>query len=199
MPDSRLWSDGELVAGCLDGQKESWSVFVDRFSRLIYWSLRKTLEDTSYRGRQDLLDDLFQEFFRRLLESDRLARLRDAESIRKYLCVAASHLAMDKMKSLRRWELKDAGTEEAPEAGLVVDPKDVSRTAVQNEADALIAEVFDGLSEEEKRCAEWHWLDGKTHREIAELAELPQDTVSTLLRRTKEKLRKKFLEKGLAE
>ena len=203
MPNSCPLADEALVAGCLKGQKESWSAFVDGFSRLVYWSLRKALESTAYRGRQDLLDDLFQEFFRRLLEGDYLARLRNAESIRKYLSVTACHLAMDKAKSLRRWAVKDIGageeTDEGPEGELAFFGPSASETAAKRESDAVVAEVLGELSSKERLCAEWHWLDGKSHREIAQGLGIPQDTVSTVLRRTKEKLRKRFLEKGLAE
>src|SRR3989338_1234619 len=95
-------TDQELIAGCLDGQKSSWDAFVDRFSRLIYWSIQKTLETSSYKARSDLVRYIYQECFTRLLERRELDALRSAESIRKFLTVIASHLTMDKIRSIER-------------------------------------------------------------------------------------------------
>ncbi len=42
-------SDSELLSGCITGNKAAWDVFVERYSKLIYWNVRKTLEKTVFR------------------------------------------------------------------------------------------------------------------------------------------------------
>ena len=190
MPESP--SDQELITGCIEGQKESWDFFVDRFSKLIYWSVWRTLESSAFSARTDLAREIFQEIFEKLLEKSELNKLRQIESVRKFLTVMAARAALDKIKNLGRQEgrLGDLSRLDNPEP---------SHQAISHERDLLIAQVIEGLSPKERRCVEWHYLDGKTHREISEVLGLSQDTVSTVIRRAKEKIRKIFLEKGLLE
>jgi len=189
---SEFPSDQELIAGCLEGRKESWDIFVERFSKLIYWGIWKVLESSSFIGRTDLAREIFQEVFETLLEKNELKKLRQAEAVRKFLTVMACHATMDKIKSLGRHERRISISMEPdmPESGL---------QAVSRERDLLISKTLEELTPKERLCVEWHCVDGKTHREISEILGLSQDTVSTIIRRTKEKLRKMFLEKGISE
>ena len=190
MPDSL--NDQELITGCIEGQKESWDIFVDRFSKLIYWSVWRTLEGSSFTGGTDLAREVFQEIFEKLLEKNELKKLRQVEGVRKFLTVMACRAAIDKVEALGRQErrLGDLSRLNGAELGLQV---------VSRERDLLIAQTIEGLSPKDRLCVEWHYVDGKTHREISELLGLPQDTVSSVIRRAKEKIRKIFLEKGILE
>jgi RNA polymerase sigma-70 factor (ECF subfamily) len=202
--------DKELLSGCLAGNRGSWDLFVERFSRLIHWSIRKTLEDTPHAGSEEILAEIFQTLFEKLLDGREFARLRDAESIRKYLSVAACRLTLDRLKTLAR-RRKSTFSLDAP---LVVGeelsdldgaeifkqaPRSSGGEALERETARLVEKALGELSPKERTCVEFHYLDGKTHREIAEILDLPQDTVSSLLRRTKEKLRKDLEASGLGE
>ena len=195
MPESP--SDSELIAGCIEGRKESWDIFVDRFSKLIYWSIHRTLESYSFKERSDLIHDIFQDFFGKFLEKEKLRDLRSASSVRKFLTVMACHATIDKLKALSQDEKKndlyaDIGSQPNSRE---LDPR---HAALADERDLLIAEALEGLSRKERLCIEWHYLEGKTHRETSEILGISQDAVSTILRRTKDKLRKLFLKKGLS-
>ena len=199
-------NDKALIEGCLKSRKESWDIFVERFSRLIHWSIRKTLEDSSFRGRADLPQEIFQELFVKLLERNELERLRDAESIRKFLSVAACHLTMDKLKKLIRSEKKIAeaflpnADEDLDASEWIKDEaSDPALKAVNQERNLLIAQTLQDLSKKERLCVEWHYLEGKTHKEISEILGLPMDNISSAIRRIRERLKKIFLEKGLLE
>src|SRR3989338_5933705 len=95
-------SDAEIVAGCLAGRKDSWDLFVERFSRLVYWCIRRTLKNGAFRGQEDIADEIFQEIFRKLLENNSLSALRDRDSLRKFLIIAAVRGTRDKIKWLER-------------------------------------------------------------------------------------------------
>lgn len=186
-------TDQDLIAGCLDGQKSSWDIFVDRFSRLIYWSIQKTLETSSYKVRSDLVGDIYQECFTRLLERRELKTLRSVDSIRKFLTITASHLTMDKIRSIERVEkraVSDISVIEASD-GLTRDP---AFHAISNEQAILISKALEALSPKQRLCVEWHYIDGKTHREISDVLGIPLDTVSAIVRRAKDKVKRIFLE-----
>ncbi len=197
MPGRPAPEDAELIAGCLAGRRESWDLFVGRFSKLVHWSIRKTLAATEFSGRQDLCEEIFQDFFRGLLEKEKLGSLREVPSLAKFLTVSSCRAALDRVKALSR---RRSRFEPLPEDGLDTVASGMpapDQTASTAERDRVFQEVFSQLSVRERSCFELHYLDGLTHREVGEKLSLPQDTVSTILRRTKEKLRSMLEERGM--
>lgn len=200
-------TDRELVDGCIAGNRRSWDLFVDRFSGLVHWSIARTFGPSVHIGRRDILEDVFQEVFRKLVEKDELLRLRDVKYLRKFLAVTACHTALDYLKSLSRRERGSVSKDE-PLLGKTGDPTSFMadtlasssvdpREAAQNrESDAIVAESIRSLLPRERACVEMHYIDGRTHREISEILAIPQDTVSTVIRRSRDKLKDELLKKG---
>ncbi len=189
--------DQELISGCLKNNAACWQIFVQRFSRLIYWAIRKTLAGEAPGGVEEFTQEVFQELFERLLEKNELAKLRDAHSVRKFLSVMACHITLDKLKSLSRHAKKNFSLEspmlnnEDPALGFLP-----ANPMLQQEFDGIFVEALAELSVKERCCLQFYYEEGKSHSEIACLLGLPENTVSTVLRRTREKLRKKLSEKS---
>lgn len=189
-----LSNDRELIQGCLEGNKRAWDLFVDRFANLVYWSIQKVLENGRFAARKDLSDDIFQEVFQRLVEKEGLSKLRQVERLRPFLVVIATHAALDKVKHLTRQETKTLPLEEE---FLEADVNAPTTKVITGERDGLISEALDRLSPKERACVEWHYMDGRTHQEIARILGLSTDTVSSILRRTRQKLEESFGHRGL--
>src|SRR3989338_5256556 len=94
--------DRELLQGCLDGNASSWETFVARFSRLIHWSIRRSVGGDLPGGGQDFCREVFQDFFTHLMEKQELAKLRDAGNLRRFLVVSSSYFALDRLRASRR-------------------------------------------------------------------------------------------------
>jgi len=182
--------DSELIAGCLEGSKPAWDSFVDRFSKLIYWSIHRVLETSSFASREEIADEVFQELFKRLLDREELRRLKAVGSIRKFLCVMASRMTLDRLRSLTAAQRRGVELDESMMT-------DTAEPLLGEETRLVIERVLADLPARDKACIEFHYLDGKTHREIGEILGIPQDTVSTIIRRTKDKLKAQLIEKGL--
>lgn len=189
--------DQELIAGCLRNDAACWRIFVERFSRLVHWSIRKTLGGSAPGGVEEFSREVFQELFERLIEKNQLAKLRQASSVRKFLSVMACHMTLDKVKSLSRHAKKNISLEssllnnEDPALGFL--PTD---GLLQQEFDGIFKTALSELSTKERSCVQFRYGEEKSHSEIGCLLGLPANTVSTVLRRTLEKLRKKLSEKG---
>ena len=201
-------NDRELIQGCLAGDKKAWDLFVGRFSNLIYWSIQKTLGKSPFGSKKDVCDDIFQEIFRRILENRELEKLRETGNLRQFLVVMATHGAIDKIRSLRRRELREVSLEkeflpkDSGEAVILADvledsSQGPSARVISDERDLMISEILGRLSPKERTCVEWHYLDGKAHQDIAAILGLPVGTVSSIIQRTKEKLQISFERKGL--
>ena len=53
----------ELLKGCIAGDKKRWTLFVERYNKLIYHTIYKTLRVNSVATDPDDINDLFQEIF----------------------------------------------------------------------------------------------------------------------------------------
>jgi hypothetical protein len=63
-------AEKNLVAGCLKGHKTSWYAFVVQYSALVYHTVRKTLALYSANPSDEVVEDLYQEFFLAILRDD---------------------------------------------------------------------------------------------------------------------------------
>ncbi len=203
-------SDQDLIVGCIEGKRDSWDAFVERFSRLIYWGIFKALEGTAFQESTDLCNEIFQEIFTRLVERDELNSLRELTSVRKFLSVMTCRATLDKLKALRRQEKsrvdmekiilnEESGEESVMETALEGAASNPADDVISKEREGVIGEVLETLSLKERACVEFYYVDGKAHREIGEILGMPQDTVSSIIRRAKEKLRLRLADKGFLE
>lgn len=140
--------------------------------------------------------DVFQEVFRRLLQNDELYKLRNSGSLRTYLVVLATRTALDALRSSIRQERRSAeqGLADRAEAGKA---PDASARALEAERSSLMRGLLETLPYRERACLELHFVHERTHREIALILGIPQDTVSTVIRRTRERLEQSLRKKGL--
>jgi RNA polymerase sigma-70 factor (ECF subfamily) len=53
----------ELLQGCIAGDKKRWTTFVERYNKLIYHTIYKTLRVNATATNPDDINDLFQEIF----------------------------------------------------------------------------------------------------------------------------------------
>lgn len=195
--------DKPLLDACLRGEPGAWEEFVRRYSRLVYWSINRTLDRSRFAGRTDLAADLFQDSFRKIFDRKEMLRLDDPAGVKKFLVVLAANLTLDRLKALSREEGRsvfiDAAEEGAPAFESLESPgAGPADMAHAREKEAVVAGVLETLSPKERACLEMSVFDGRSHREIGLVLGLPQDTVSSLVRRTKEKVRQKLVEKGLS-
>ena len=202
--------DQTLIAGCLRGDKKSWDCFVEKFSKLIYWGIWRILDKSRHAGNKEVCAEVFQEIFARLLEKRELEKVRESAHLSRFLSVMTCHATLDKIKALSRQDARSVSLEESalvsedkdadvPLSSLMDVSADPSEKAAGNERDLLIGEALKSLSPKERACVEFYYLEEKTHEEIAGLLGLAVNTVSSILRRSKDKLKERFGAAGLGE
>ena len=151
----------------------------------------KYTQDLPQAEREDVGREVFQDFFLQLVEKRSLDQLKDAAKIRKFIVVSVTHLAQNKLRQRRRVSSWEQPLDEAVTADEVADP--AFQEAVVKQLD-LLASVYEDLDPKEKVIMDFCYAEGMTHGDIAILLGIPQDTVSTVIRRSKEKIRKKMME-----
>ena len=190
-------SDKALLRACSRRDSRAWEEFVRRFSKLIYWAIRKTLEGSKFHGDEDLIGDIFQDAFGKIFERDVLSDLKNPGHIRKFLVVLSTHLTLDRLKHTRRREERYVFTEDLDRASEAPEVDSPDFGVLKNEREILIGEALNSLGNQERACFEFYIYEEKSHQEIGLLLGISQEAVSSIIRRAKERVREKLAKKGL--
>ena len=183
----------ELINRCLKKEKKAWDIFVQKYSKLIYWAIRKRLSASGFKFGQDDVNSIFQEVFLSILEGDKLRQLKDAKTIPSWLVIITSNKAVDFMRRTIREDRRLI-----PDIPVLKDDN-FEQELRQSDLIDLIANVINALSAKAKVIISFNLLEGRTHKEIADIMNLPVNTISTVIARTKEKLKQDLERKGIKD
>ena len=91
-------NESQLISSCLKKDKRAWNIFVQKYSRLIYWAIKKRFSGSNFNFNQDDVDYIFQEIFLVILQGDKLFQVKDIKAISGWLAVVASNKTVDFMR-----------------------------------------------------------------------------------------------------
>lgn len=183
-------SDKELVRLCLSGNAEAWSNFIDRFSGLIYWAIKRKLNRYYSAHLTSDIEDIYQRLFTSIWEKKSLVAVTDRDNIAPWLIVLASNLTIDFMRRKQREE--DFFQNRLPLESQIADEDSI---VFAKEKRDLLDEAIRGLSEKERLYLELNYLSNKKHKEIAGIFNTSVNSVSTVIARAKDKIKQFIKEK----
>lgn len=180
-----------IIKRCLKKDKRAWSVFIERYSRLVHWAIRKRLAISGFRCNEADIEDIFQEVFLAILKGQKLLQLKNAKFIPGWLAMVASNKTIDFMRQKARQE-----------QNLVADTpvfKDCTfeENLLSRDMASLIKEIINTLSDKERIIISLNLLEERTHKEIAHILGMSTNSVSTVIARTKEKLQQSLKKRGV--
>lgn len=181
-----------LIDRCLKKDKKAWDLFVQKYSKLIYWAIRKRSAASSFELGQDDIDCIFQEVFLSILENNKLLQLKDVKAIAGWLAIIAANKTIDFMR--RRIRDRERLIPDMP----VLSSGNFEQELFHNDLLSVISDIIDTLSPKKKIIISLNLLKGRTHKEIAGIMNIPVNTVSTTIARTKEKLKKELTKQGIS-
>ena len=181
----------KLINRCLKKDKKAWDLFVQKYSKLIYWAIRKRSAASSFECSQDDVDCIFQEVFLSILEDNKLVQLKDAKAITGWLAIITFNKTVDFM----RRRIRDRGRliPDIP----VLSSSNFEQELLHRDLLDVISNIINMLSCKEKIIISLNLLKGRTHKEIAGIMNISVNTVSTTIARTKEKLKKELIRQGI--
>ena len=183
--------ESELIKRCLKKEKRAWDIFIQRYSKVVCWAIRKRLSMSDFAFHEDDVNDIFQEVFLSIIEGDKLLQIKNAKLVAGWLAMVASNKAVDFMR--KRIRSKECLIQEG---SILKD--DVFREELHNrDLMEIIKSILDTLSVKEKIVISLNLLEDRTHREIASIVGLSINTVSTLIARAKQKLRERLEKRGI--
>lgn len=197
-------SAGELIQGCIKKDKRSWDIFVERYSKVIYWAIRDRLKRFGYNFEDEDINDIHQDVFIALWSGSKLAQLKDSNKVAGWLAMTAGNAAIDYFRRMKRQsppnsisiyeEIYKNGDGEAKTLEEVLPSKVAGpdREAQLNDARVVLKSAIESLKPKERIAIELNLLHGMKHGEIADALKLPVNTVSTTIARAKKYLKEKL-------
>ena len=177
--------DRELVKRCIEGNAEAWGEFVELFSGLIYWAIKRKLNRYDCAYLMSEVEEIYQRIFTSLWEKKSLMSVDKRDNIAPWLVVLASNATIDFIRR-KRFEEDFLRTNLEPEPAPQNQKDDISL----GETKRLLDEAIKQLSGKEKVYLESYYMAGKKYKEIAEAFNTTVGSVATVIARAKSKIKK---------
>jgi len=174
---------------------QAWAQFVERFSQLIFWAIRHRLKSANYRYNQQDIEDIFQDVFVLLWEKDKLRQIKNRENPSGWLAMVAANCTHNFFRNKREAWVR---TEALPED---IASSDCATAGFinQEKLNSILEEAFNLLPARETIILKLCYLYDKTHQEIGEILKMPVNTVSSIIKRTRERLKEKLETEGVKD
>ena len=193
----------KLIRDCLADDPRAWDEFIRRYGQTARTSAAAALGRCGLGKAAHLVDEVAQKVFCELWEKKKLADLRDPRLLRPYVGSIAACRAIDAARSAFRSNGRHADWDETGPNGVPAREKtdgapDPRQSALRSEAREIIGREIESLPFKEAFILRLSVEDDLTHQAIADLVGIPKDTVSTVIRRSREKIRRSLELQGFA-
>ncbi|MDP3786446.1 MAG: sigma-70 family RNA polymerase sigma factor [Candidatus Omnitrophota bacterium] len=204
-------SSDELVQNCIKKDKRAWDIFVERYSKVVFWAIRNRLKRFGYNFDEGDIEDIHQDVFISLWSDNKLAQIKDKDRVAGWLAMVAGNAAIDYFKKMKRQSPPNSlsiyeeiyksgdGGDKTLEDVLPSQDAGPGKRAHLNDIFELVNSAIDSLKPKEKIVVRLNLLHGMKHRDIAEALKMPVNTVSTTIARAKEDLKVKLRRKGIKD
>ena len=173
----------DLISGCVNVKKESWDLFFQKFHRLV--------TGIAFHNSHDSMEDAVQIIYLRLIDDDyRVLKKFNGSSYGAfliYLKEVCRNVIKEENKKLSQKRSRIDPNEVKTDS--IVDPKSIAFPENEEEREQLLEKIMElKMGFREVMALK---LNGYKAREIAEILNLPINTVLTRIKRSIEKFKKK--------
>ena len=197
----------KLIERCIQKDPLAWSEFVNRYSRLIYWTIKTRLKRWNYLFQLEDVDEIHQNVFLALWKKNKLQQVKDRRKIEAWIITISANETVDYFRhkkgqmppntvSIFEKITQKKGTVSIADLIPSQGPNPVHAADARN-IHSLLERWIDCLSPKEKIIIKLNLLYGKRYREIAKILNMPIGTVASLIKRSKSNLKKRLKAKGI--
>ncbi len=188
-------NDRYLVEACIRRDLESWSNLVKKYSPLVYISVENRLKKYGIDAARHDIEDIKQNIFADIWKNNKLSSVTGRDDISYWFAIVSGNAAMEYFRSraarqarktvslFNKIEEKELGELLSSEA---LSPKGELARA---ETEGKIDEAIESLPEKEKLMIKLYLIHDKKYHEIAAILGVPKGTVSSYIKRAREKLK----------
>jgi len=187
-------TEDELLKGCISGDKKGWTIFVQRYNKLIYHTIYRTLRVNDKPTNQDEVNDLFQEVFTSFCaEHFKKLRMFDPRkgcSLASWLRMITVRMTIDHLRSNKPLTSLDDLSTEPSQAGdqeMIIDEESLNH----------LKELLEELPAKDKLLVELFFMRELPPEEVAQILHISVGAFYTRKNRIIEKLRKIATDKNI--
>lgn len=196
MERKRFEDDLSLLEACKKRDLAAWSIFLERYSDLISISIKNRLKKYNFDLPAQEVEDIRQDVLVSLWNDRKLEGVKNPKALAYWLAIVSGNTALRHVRDKHISEparpvsiFDKIGEKEIlellPSPGL--DPSD---TLQRHEVLERINEAVEELPYRERLIAQLSLFYDKKYQDIAKILNMPDGTVSSCMKRAKERLRK---------
>lgn len=195
MEKDPLEDDLKLVEGCINREIIAWSQLVNKYSNLISASIKARLKKYGITVSYQDVEDIQQNILASIWEDEKLKTIKNRKDISYWIAIVSGNAAIRYMYDKRFSEAPRTISlfekiDEKELAQLI--PATQSNTInelTRTELSKKIDTAIESLPSKEKLIIKLEILHNKKYSEISDILNIPHGTVSSYIKRAKEKLR----------
>jgi RNA polymerase sigma-70 factor (ECF subfamily) len=179
----------QLVDRCIRGEARAWELLVERHGAAVYDAARFTLRRVLGSAHDEDVENVFQAVFVALCDkgAHRLKLFQGRSSLKTWLMSVTARFALNYIRTeKRKGSLKYAALDES--AGEIPD-RDLLPAGGGEERERLLS-ALDKIPSRERLLLKLFYFDGLSYKGIADVMQISPNSISPLLVRAKESLRK---------
>lgn len=180
----------ELVQKCLEEDASAWSEFVDKFSGLVYWAIKRKLYKYGSAYLLSEVEEIYQRVFVSIWEKKSLKGVCERDNLSPWFVVLASNVTID---FIRKKGVEGNFLLHGVERDFRAEETDEDATDRYDER--LLDEAIKQLNKKEKAYLELTYVTGRKYKEIAQIFNTSINSVSITISRAKNKIKKYIEEK----
>ncbi len=187
-------SDLEILKACCRKEEQAWEQFLDRFARLIYYSIHRTLGLKNYHPSPEELEDLFSDVLVHFIKDNckklRLYRGDAGCTVATWIRTVTVRYTLDFLRGRARDPLKVDVEEEkiAVEASSNNPVTRPDELYTEREQEERLKKAIDELGEDDRYFMELYYTRGLEPEEVSQLLGISVKTVYSRVNRLKDKL-----------
>ncbi len=186
-------TDRELLDACFDGNRIAQEEFINRFSKLVYYSIHRAFKVKGLAPGQEEVEDLFGDVFLSIFDSD-FAKLRSFEgrngcSLASWIRLIAGRKAIDHLRDKHRDKVGVSADYDTGHAERSDDP-DPEETFLDREREDILSAAIIRLPPEDLLFLNLYYEDEHPPERIAEILGVSVNTVYSRKHRMLERLKK---------
>lgn len=189
-----VMTNKQLIQRCIDKEPLAWAEFVERFSRLVYWAIKRRLSGYGYSYSEADLEDIHQEVFLAIWQKGKLQTLKAPEKLTSWIAMVAQNAAIDYFKVRRTQPPPNAVAlfGQIPQ-GVGGDP---AKQVEGRQLEETLEQAIGSLSSRQQVVVRLHFLHGKKLREIAGILGIRLSIVCVMAARARARLKGRLKELG---
>lgn len=174
-----------LINKCLERDPLAWAEFVGRFSRLMAFSIKRTLKECSSYAVDENAKDILQNLLMSFWNDGKLSSIKNRENINYWLIITSRNAAVN---SLRKTRKEVISSDESCFNKLPAE-NNFYNINKRKDMDKKIEKIYSSLSSKEKLIFKLHFEKELILKDISKIMNMPIGTVSSMITRTRKKIK----------